>query len=120
MITTGNNYLALGCTDGAVRFYDFFLRLESWFEDICGGGITSLSFSVESNPYDEKETGAPGLKFWVPNFTIGTVDALVVGKEMNPNRQYETHQCNTVKKSQCHCITSMSCISSIAICISSC
>ena len=79
MATTVNNYLALGCADGAVRFYDFFLRLESWFEDISGGGVTSLSFSLESNPYDEKEAGPPGLKFWVPNFTIGTADALVVG-----------------------------------------
>jgi hypothetical protein len=79
MATTVNNYLALGCADGAVRFYDFFLRLESWFEDISGGAVTSLSFSLESNPYDEKEAGTPGLKFWVPNFTIGTADALVVG-----------------------------------------
>jgi hypothetical protein len=52
--------------------------------------VTSLSFSLEENPYSEKEAGTPGLKFWVPNFTIGTSDALVVGidsgifDELNP------------------------------------
>ena len=85
IMTTKNNYLALGCTDGAVRFYDFYLRLESWFEDIHGGGITSLSFSFENNPHNEKETGTPGLKFWVPNFIVGTTDALVVGKHLKLN-----------------------------------
>ena len=80
MTTTENNYLALGCSDGAVRFYDFYLRLESWFEDLQGGAVSSLSFSLERNPYNEKEAGTPGLKFWVPNFVIGTTDALVIGK----------------------------------------
>lgn len=88
MVTTENNYLSLGCTDGAIRFYDFFLRLESWFEDIQGGAVTSLSFSIENNPHNEKEAGTPGLKFWVPNFIIGTSDALVVGKFQKRNRLY--------------------------------
>ena len=28
MVATANDYLALACEDGAVRFYDYFLRLE--------------------------------------------------------------------------------------------
>ena len=80
MIATDSNYLALGCTDGAIRFYDFSLRLESWFEDIAGGSITSLSFSSENNPHDSKDAGHPGAKFWVPNFIIGTASALIYGE----------------------------------------
>lgn len=80
MVATDSNYLALGCADGAIRFYDFSLRLESWFEDIAGGSITSLSFSSEINPHDSKDAGHPGAKFWVPNFIIGTANALIYGE----------------------------------------
>ena len=83
MVATDSNYLALGCADGAIRFYDFSLRLESWFEDISGGSITSLSFSLESNPYYGKDGGHPGTKFWVPKFIIGTTNALIFGKLHN-------------------------------------
>ena len=83
MVSTDSPYLALGCADGAIRFYDHFLRLESWFEDISGGSITSLSFALESNPYDSKEGGHPGTKFWVPKFIIGTANALIFGKLNN-------------------------------------
>ena len=91
MVTTENGYLALACADGAVRFYDFFFRLEAWFEDMCAGPITSISLSLQENPYDSAEAGSPGLKFWVPNFIVGTTDALVVGvdstifDEVNPD-----------------------------------
>lgn len=83
MVATDSNYLALGCADGAIRFYDFSLRLESWFEDISGGSITSLSFCLESNPYDSTEGGHPGTKFWVPKFIIGTANALILGELHN-------------------------------------
>lgn len=81
MTTTQNDYLAIACADGAVRFYDYFLRLEAWFEDLKTGPITSLSFSVQDCPYPYGEAGAPGLKFWVPDFVVGTSDGFVVGVE---------------------------------------
>ena len=91
MVTTDNGYVALACADGAIRFYDFFFRLEAWFEDMCAGPLTSISLSLQDNPYDAAEAGSPGLKFWVPNFIVGTTDALVVGvnsaifDEVNPD-----------------------------------
>lgn len=78
MVTTPNGYLAIACQDGAVRFYDFYLRLEAWFEDMNAGPITSLSMGTMSNPYGEGEAGAPGLRFWVPDFIVGTLSALIV------------------------------------------
>lgn len=76
-----NKYLVLGCADGAVRFYDYFLRLEAWFEDLNAGPISSISFSVQSCPYSPTEAGQPGLKFWAPDFIVGTKKAFVVGVE---------------------------------------
>lgn len=81
MTATANDYLAVACDDGAVRFYDYFLRLEAWFEDLSVGSVSSLSFSVQPNPFAPGEGGSPGLKFWVPDFLVGTVDAFVVGVE---------------------------------------
>jgi WD40 repeat protein len=81
MATTTNGYLVIACGDGAVRYYDLFLRLEAWFEDLSAGSITSLSFSLQSSPHPEGVAGAPGLKFWVPDFIVGTADAFIVGVE---------------------------------------
>ncbi len=81
MLNTDNGYLAIGCADGAVRFYDMFLRLEAWFEDLSAGPVLSLSLSIQPMPFPIGEAGAPGLKFWVPDFMVGTSDALVVGVE---------------------------------------
>ena len=80
MDTTANGYLVAGCSDGAVRFYDFFFRLEAWFEDLSAGPVTSVSFSIQDCPFDKGDAGAPGLKFWVPDFVVATSDAFVVGK----------------------------------------
>ena len=80
--TTKAGYLVLGCADGAVRFYDFFLRLEAWFEDLAAGPITSVSFSGAASlagPYDVGEAGAPGLKFWCPDFVLGTAEGFIIG-----------------------------------------
>lgn len=76
-----NDYIAIASTDGAVRFFDFFLRLESWFEDFAAGPVTSLSFSLQECPYPVGEAGSPGLQFWVPDFIVGTADAFIVGAE---------------------------------------
>ena len=81
MATTRNDYLVIVCADGAVRFYDYFLRLEAWFEDLNAGPITSISFSVQDCPFAYGEAGAPGLKFWVPDFVVGTSNGFVVGVE---------------------------------------
>ena len=71
-----NSYIAVASKDGAVRFYDFQLRLESWFEDLAAGPITSLSFSNLEIPPNLRDA-----QFWVPDFVVGTSDALVVGVE---------------------------------------
>lgn len=81
LTTTTNDYLVLGCHDGAVRFYDYFLRLEAWFEDLGAGPISSVTFADQYCPFPPGEAGAPGLKFWVPDFIVGTQDAFVVGVE---------------------------------------
>lgn len=79
-MTVINDYLAVACSDGAVRFFDFSLRLEAWFEDLAAGPLSSLSFSVQKCPFPAAEAGAPGLKFWVPDFLVGTTEAFIVGR----------------------------------------
>ena len=71
----------LGFSDGAVRFYDFSLRLEAWFEDLSAGPVQSISFSNQNNIYKDLEAGSPGLKFWVPDFLVGTSDSFVIGED---------------------------------------
>jgi hypothetical protein len=75
-----NEYLALACSDGAIRFFDFSLRLEAWFEDLAAGPVSSVSFSMQKCPYPPSEAGSPGLKFWVPDFIVGTTEAFIVGE----------------------------------------
>lgn len=79
VITTVNQYFVAACADGAVRFYDFSLRLEAWFEDFAAGPLTSVSFSDQVCPFTDGKHGAPGLQFWVPEFLVGTSDAFIVG-----------------------------------------
>jgi WD40 repeat protein len=81
MDITFNQYLVIGCADGAVRFYDYYLRLEAWFEELNAGPITSLSFSLQDSPFQPDEAGRPGLKFWVPDFIVSTKNAFVIGVE---------------------------------------
>jgi len=76
-----NGYVVVGCADGTVRFYDYSLRLEAWFEDMAAGPVTSISFAVQSSPFLAGEGGSPGLQFWVPDFIVGTADAFIVGME---------------------------------------
>jgi len=80
-MTTANDYLVIACSDGAVRFYDFSLRLEAWFEDLAAGPVTSLSFSNQKCPFPDGEGGGPGMHFWVPDFMVGTAEAFIVGVE---------------------------------------
>ena len=80
-MTTVNTYLVIAGSDGTVRYYDFSLRLEAWFEDFMAGPVTSLSFAAMTCPFPEGVGGEPGTTFWVPDFMIGTSDALIVGAE---------------------------------------
>ena len=71
MTTTAAGYLVLGCQDGAVRFCDFSLRLEAWFEDLAAGPVSSISFATQTCPFTGPgEGGQPGTKFWVPDFMV--------------------------------------------------
>lgn len=76
-----NEYVIAGCGDGGIRFYDKYLRLEAWFEDLNAGPVMALSFSIQANPFHPGEAGKPGLKFWVPDFIVATSEAFVVGVE---------------------------------------
>jgi len=49
---------------------------EAWFEDLSAGPLSSLSFSEQDLP-----EGVDINHFWVPDFIVGTTDALVVGVE---------------------------------------
>ena len=79
LLASVGQYLATACADGAVRFYDFSLRLEAWFEDLAAGPVSSLSFASGECPVTDGSAGAPGLHFWVPEFLVGTTDAFIVG-----------------------------------------
>jgi len=80
-MTSPNGYLVLGSADGAVRFYDFYLRLEAWFEDLQAGPVTSVSLAMQPCPHAVGEGGSPGLLFWVPDILIGTSNGFIVGVE---------------------------------------
>lgn len=43
-INVVDNMIVAGSDDGAVRFYDFQMRILSWFEDIKAGERDSVSF----------------------------------------------------------------------------
>ena len=77
--TTTSGYVVICCKDGAVRFYDFTLRMEAWFEDLMAGPVNSVSFAMQDCP--ATDVGKPGAKFWVPDFMVGTTDAFIVGVE---------------------------------------
>jgi len=77
-MTLVNGYVVVASFDGAIRFYDFSLRLEAWFEDMAAGAVTSVSFAIQDCPYSPGEGGAPGLHFWVPDFIVSAVGYLCI------------------------------------------
>ena len=79
--TLPSGYVAIAGSDGSVKFYDFNLRLEAWFEDLAAGPVNSISFGFQQCPFRADVAGSPGLKFWVPDFMVGTSDAFIVGVE---------------------------------------
>jgi len=46
--TVLDRFLVCGCSDGAVRFFDFQFRVVAWFEDLHAGSICSISFAESS------------------------------------------------------------------------
>jgi hypothetical protein len=92
-MTTINDYLAIGCSDGAVRYFDSSLRLESWFEDLAAGPVMSLSFSNQKCPYPEGEGGGPGMSFWVPDFMVRTSSALSLSDCLLSGRNFRLLYC---------------------------
>ena len=79
--TLPSGYIATAAADGSVKFYDFNLRLEAWFEDLAAGPVNSISFGMQNCPFKVDVAGSPGLRFWVPDFMVGTTDAFIVGVE---------------------------------------
>lgn len=47
LTSISNKYIVTGGEDGFVRFFDYQLRLEAWFEEFDGGPITSISFEKD-------------------------------------------------------------------------
>eukprot|EP00753_Platysulcus_tardus_P018249 PLAT6795.1.p2 GENE.PLAT6795.1~~PLAT6795.1.p2 ORF type:complete len:975 (+),score=426.58 PLAT6795.1:45-2927(+) len=70
------DYLVTGSDGGIVRFYDHHFRIVAWFEDLDAGPISSLSFANTT-----LSDGEPPSSFWVPDFVVGTQNALVLGAE---------------------------------------
>ena len=72
-----NEYISIACGDGSIKFYDFSLRLEAWFEDIAAGPVTSLSFALQASPYVHNEVvRGSKMRFWAPDFIVATSDVL--------------------------------------------
>jgi WD40 repeat protein len=44
-LTTHNDYLVVGNSDGTIRFYDFYFKVVAWFEELNLSNIKSISFS---------------------------------------------------------------------------
>lgn len=77
-----DGYLVVGCADGAVRFYDFEFHLIAWFEDVNAGAITSISFASRSSSSSNPEApSSTSNQFHVPDFIVGTSEALIVALE---------------------------------------
>jgi len=66
VLETSNNYLCLAGDDGAVRFYDFSIRLVAWFEDLDAGPIRSVNFNVPAI------SATLDCDFYVPDFVVST------------------------------------------------
>ncbi|ESL06745.1 hypothetical protein TRSC58_05577 [Trypanosoma rangeli SC58] len=95
-LTWSSGYIVSGGMDGHVKFLDPKLRLVAWFEDLNGGGVTSISFDrppiVAPLVMDElrREFKATTQKkaalgrtlaveeFSAPNFMVSTAHAMIV------------------------------------------
>jgi WD40 repeat protein/Ca2+-binding EF-hand superfamily protein len=80
--TVDTAYLVVAGEDGAVRFYDFGLRIVAWFEDLNAGPVTSISFASSSAGWQQQNTldeedGA----FLCPDFIVGTATSYIIGVE---------------------------------------
>lgn len=90
-LSTMGSYLVVAGADGAVRFYDFSIRIVAWFEDLNAGPVTSVSFAEDTGDaaIDMNGTGGGGdgaggnggAEFNVPDFVIGTRTSYVIGVE---------------------------------------
>ena len=45
LTTVHDKYLVCGNNDGTIRFYDFYFKIVSWFEDCHLSTVKSISFS---------------------------------------------------------------------------
>mgnify|MGYP005991374995 CR=1 FL=1 len=88
-LTLVGEYLAVGDHDGAVRFFDYGLRLVAWFDDVNAGPVTSISFAAPGGAVGMSWVGAaargaadaitPHGAFSIPDFVVGTARSLIVG-----------------------------------------
>lgn len=90
-LTLVGEYLAVGDADGAVRFFDYGLRLVAWFDDMNAGPVTSISFAAPGGAVGASWLGAaargaadaitPQGAFSIPDFVVGTTRSLIVGMQ---------------------------------------
>jgi len=80
-------WLVAGCSDGAVRVYDYLFRVVSWFEKVDFSAITSLSFAMPTPAVrrakiaeDAQSRGFKELdaSFSCPAFVVGTSAAVII------------------------------------------
>ncbi|OQR88865.1 hypothetical protein THRCLA_10058 [Thraustotheca clavata] len=84
-----DGYLVVGCSDGAVRFYDFDFRIVAWFEDLCAGPVMAVSFantdaSQHENPGDDT--------FNVPEFIVATSKAFILGITPSIHEEFDVEK----------------------------
>src|SRR5690606_33428609 len=87
VLTSVGRFIVTGGEDGCVRFFDFQLRIEAWYEEFNGGPITSVSFEKIKKEVDKTsrpESGKDSLKS-TPKSTARLSSAKEIEKEKNPD-----------------------------------
>ncbi|EER14990.1 hypothetical protein Pmar_PMAR023313 [Perkinsus marinus ATCC 50983] len=103
-----DDFIVVGSSDGAVRFYDFNFKIKAWFEDISAGVVKSISFRapkpvpveqsvtrravspsknlVGTRPGDSSNDGP----FHCEPFLVSTTSALIVNVDCEVIREPQT------------------------------
>ncbi len=89
--TVLDRYIVCGCSDGAVRFFDFQFRVVAWFEDQESGEVTSLSFAETGGPPPAPSvSGNVSMEdFIVPDFLVATKKGLILIMDQKSMQEIE-------------------------------
>jgi hypothetical protein len=95
--TCDGRFLVVAGEDGCVRFYDFSMRIISWFEDLNAGPVTSVSFA-SSNASWQQQAPASDEEFVCPDFVVGTSTSCVRASEASASEEEERQQPTRAKR----------------------